>query len=130
MLVRTSIGPFDVRSPPIKKHKIAGHLVPTFRTATRFVNVKRRRIMIEILSPAAAEASVAAATATTSPTQARPWDPENEVLNDHDNVVLRIFRLTRKKQGGVNAATDNTDHHDDHDDGRFLGRLTKDCSPY
>lgn len=119
MTIRSLIGPFEVRSPPIKKHKVAGHLVPTLQTTTRFFNVKRRRITIEILSPL----SIGKAAPSSNDHHDSPHtgtllrgDLENEVLNDHDKVVFRIFRLARKKEQG--AESNGSHDLDDNDGGR------------
>ena len=99
-VTRTIVGPFDVKSPPIKKHMVAGHLVPTFRTATRFLMVQRRRITVEIQSPTTLATAQAAPLSDKETATTRPWDPEKEILNDNDIIVLRIFRLARKTKHG------------------------------
>jgi hypothetical protein len=117
MYVRSSIGPFDVRSPPIKRHKVAGHLVPTLNNATRFFNVKRRRVAIEIISPQTIDAASKDHYDKASATPQK-WDLENDVLNDHDNVVFRIFRLKRKNER-EGEANNGRDGNRDDGDGRF-----------
>jgi hypothetical protein len=97
MDARVCIGPFELKCPPVKKHKVAGHLVPTFRSAVRFINVKRRRVTIVILHPIQLKPGE-----TSSPEAATVWDPDNEVLQDEDRVMIRFYGLARKnKQGEI-----------------------------
>jgi hypothetical protein len=112
MTARASIGPFDIKSPPVKKHKVAGHMVPTFRSATRFINVKRRRVSIVILHPALLQPGQ-----TAPDSSALPWDPDNEILQDDDRVLVRFFSLSRKPKPGEIETKDSGDGEDD--DGKF-----------
>jgi hypothetical protein len=101
---RAVIGPLDIKSPPVKKHMVQGHLLPSLKgAATSFFTTRRRRITIEIQSPSSTLTTAAAATATTtltSPPALIDVDLENERLADQDRVVLRIFRRATKRSGG------------------------------
>lgn len=98
--VRAAIGPWDIKMPPIRKHMLGGHLVPTLGTTTRLFNQKRRRVALEILEPLDDKKGY------QLPTYA--WNPDNETLQDHDQIVLRFFRRVRKKMGGDSDDDDGT----------------------
>ena len=102
VVVKSRIGPFEVKIPPVKKHMVAGHLVPTLQTAARFLIARKRRICIEVLGPAARDGGLDEAEPPAT-------SPELVDLGDQDHVKLRVFRLSRKDRG------DN----DEPDDGKY-----------
>jgi hypothetical protein len=89
---RCVLGPFDVKMPPVKRHMVSGHLVPTLRTA---LFPKKRRVSIEIHAPSAATKS----TTTTALPELQPWDPDTGVLNEQDLILVRVFRLSKDRGG-------------------------------
>ena len=104
MHVRATTGPLDIKMPPIKKHMVAGHLVPMLGTTTRLFNQQHRRVALEILVPSDEKGAGLPVT--------RTWDPESDTLNDKDEVRLRFFRQTRKIDSGVATEQDgNNAYH-------------------
>lgn len=103
MIVRSRLGPFEIKYPPVKKRMVAGHLVPSLRSAGRFLMAKKRRISVEILCPANAENGLATV---------EDWNPEDGKLDDHDRVVVRVFRAARRGE---------EDDSDDGRDGKYHG---------
>jgi len=86
--VRAMFGPMDIKMPPIKMHMLSGHMVPSLGSTMRFLKQKHRLVALEIIEPfddGANQLTVA-------------WDPENEMLHDKDQVVLRFFRKRKQKQ--------------------------------
>jgi hypothetical protein len=90
---RCVLGPFDVRMPPVKRHMVSGHLVPTLRTA---FFPKKRRVSVEIHTPSA-----------TALPELQPWDPDTGELNEQDLILVRVFRLS-KDRGGSHDEDDGT----------------------
>lgn len=88
-------------------------MVPTMRAAAQFLNVNRRRISLEILRPSSENENGTVETAT----EVLPWNPENEVIEDEDLVILRIYYLTRKPNEKEGGAIESDDMDNDNDDG-------------
>ena len=97
--IRAALGPWDIKMPPVRKHMVAGHLVPALGSTRRFFSQKHRRVALEILSPGGAAMVTHA------------WNPDNETLQEKDQAVVRFFRYSKKKNG---------DHHEtDDEDGMY-----------
>ena len=106
LIVRSRLGPFEIKYPPVKKRMVAGHLVPSLRAAGRFLMAKQRRISIEILSPAQPENGLLQE-------EVEDWNPvDNGTLEDQDRVVVRIFRAARRGE--------ESDDDDEQHDGMFI----------
>jgi hypothetical protein len=92
--------------PPIMKHMVAGHLVPSLGTTTRMFNQKHRRVSLEILVPSDEKAGLQVT---------RAWDPDSDSLNDKDEVRLRFFRKARKKDffGVASEQDEDTTNNED-----------------
>ena len=113
---RAAIGPWDIKMPPVKKHMVAGHLVPALGTTTRLFNQKHRRVAIEILEPQQLwdeqQQQQQHHLKDALPMMTRTWDPDTDTLNDKDEVVLRFFRKVKPKAGSkvdVEAVADDED---------------------
>ena len=50
-VVVRSMRVWDVKMPPLKKHMVSGHMVPTMRGAARMFIQKNRRLCIEVHGP-------------------------------------------------------------------------------
>jgi hypothetical protein len=78
---------WNVRMPPVKKHMVAGHLVPNVRQAIGIFQQKRRHIRIEVRGPVSSSSS-----------------PDHvDELTTNDVVLLRVFRNNSQNH-------DNNDH--------------------
>ena len=80
-VVKAKIGPFTVKSPPVKRHMVHGHLVPNIKKA--FLLSKKRRLTIEIHSPTESDSA---------------WDPSTSPLEDNDRVLFRIFSAVARRR--------------------------------
>lgn len=111
MRARAAAGPFDIKWPPAKKHMLMGHLVPApIARSKGFFHQKHRRVALEILEPVRGGGGGGGTNAMAT----HAWDPENETLHDHDQVVLRFFRHTKKKKSSGNG---KDSHDSDEEDG-------------
>lgn len=77
---------WDVRMPPIKRHMVAGHLVPN--VSLGFLMQKRRKVAIEVISG-----------------KDRSISPFTGHLDPHDDVVLRIYRLSKRSKDDGDEGT-------------------------
>jgi hypothetical protein len=88
---------WDIRMPPVKKHMMGGHMVPTMRSTVAFWSQKHRRVSMEIRGPPDdAEGNVKPSAAGL----------KRKNLEDNEFVVVRILKES-KGQG---------DHDSDDDD--------------
>lgn len=96
---------WDVKMPPVKKHVVSGHMVPTVRGAARLFIQKRRRVSIEIHGPPvystedANRSTISAATPVRSGKmqeflQGGSPPQEDPPLQDKDVVFFRILKLS------------------------------------
>jgi len=107
MHVRAVAGPWDIKMPPVRKKMVGGHLVPSLTgRATSFFSQKHRRVTVEIMEPP--EGTSLSATGA--------WDPQNGILHDKDQVLVRFFRSKKKKSGGIHD--DGHHHESDDEDGK------------
>ena len=82
---------WHVRIPPIKKHMVGGHLVPTVRNALGFFAQPKRLIRVEVRSGSTADK-----------------DNDDDTLHDDDAI---LFRILRKIKG---SSEDDDEEEEDH----------------
>jgi hypothetical protein len=122
MLVR-SMRTWEVKMPPIKKHMVGGHLIPTVRGAVQFLAQRSRRVSIEIHGPPLTHTDTSVSLSPMKQTMMQRLllgetpgsDLEKEVLYDGDAVYFKILKETKGSRSHGNGRDDTSAGSSAHD---------------
>jgi hypothetical protein len=104
-IVVRSMKVWDVKMPPMKKHMVSGHLVPTMRGAARFIQ-RQRRISIEVHGPPVFASDAQSVISSMTPLRSgrmqeflRGGSPQSAdlVLQDKDVVRVRLLKPSHEQ---------------------------------
>ena len=122
---------WDVRMPPIKKHMVSGHLVPTVRGAARLFIQKHRRVSIEVHGPPVYSMDSNHSTISSStPMKSgkmqeflKGGSPKQDdiPLQDKDVVFVRILKLSNDHDDSHSPLGNDGGGDDDEEDLSTLG---------